>query len=120
MSAESGAPFVSPVDEGSDEEWDELKAYGRLISIASKVAAKELGRHGIRVNSVHPGLIATDMTAGFPEFADDERRARTERNTPLGRLGVPDDIGNMVLFLGSEMSSYCTGQEFVVDGGLHG
>ena len=86
----------------------------------TKVAAKELGRHGIRVNSVHPGLIATDMTAGFPEFADDERRQRTEKNTPLGRLGVPDDIGHMVLFLGSEASSYCTGQEFVVDGGLHG
>jgi 3alpha(or 20beta)-hydroxysteroid dehydrogenase len=86
----------------------------------TKVAAKELGRHGIRVNSVHPGLIATDMTAGFPAFSSDEKRARAERNIPLRRVGVPEDIAEMVLFLASEDSSYCTGQEFVVDGGSHG
>ena len=86
----------------------------------TKVAAKELGRHGIRVNSIHPGLIATDMTAAFPAFSSDEKRARAERNIPLRRVGVPEDIAEMVLFLASEASSYCTGQEFVVDGGSHG
>jgi 3alpha(or 20beta)-hydroxysteroid dehydrogenase len=86
----------------------------------TKVAAKELGRHGIRVNSVHPGLIATDMTAGFPAFASDEKRERAERRIPIRRVGVPDDIAEMVLFLASEASSYCTGQQFVVDGGSHG
>jgi 3alpha(or 20beta)-hydroxysteroid dehydrogenase len=86
----------------------------------TKVAAKELGRHGIRVNSIHPGLIVTAMTAHFPEFADEERRRRTERATPLGRLGTPEDIANMVLFLAGDASGYCTGQEFVVDGGIHG
>ena len=84
----------------------------------AKVAAKELGRYGIRVNSVHPGFIQTDMTADFPEMHDDDRRRRTERSTPLQRLGVPDDIANVVLFLASEASSYCTGQEFIVDGGV--
>jgi 3alpha(or 20beta)-hydroxysteroid dehydrogenase len=86
----------------------------------TKVAAKELGRYGIRVNSIHPGLIETAMTAGFPQIADEEKRRRNERRTPLGRVGTPDDIANMALFLATEASSYCTGQEFVVDGGIHG
>jgi 3alpha(or 20beta)-hydroxysteroid dehydrogenase len=84
----------------------------------AKVGAKELGRYGIRVNSVHPGFIQTDMTADFPEMHDEDRRRRTERSTPLQRLGVPDDIANVVLFLASDASSYCTGQEFIVDGGV--
>jgi 3alpha(or 20beta)-hydroxysteroid dehydrogenase len=86
----------------------------------TKVAAKELGRHGIRVNSIHPGLIATAMTADFPAMVDEEQRARTLRRTPMGRIGSATDVANMALFLASDASSYCTGQEFVVDGGVHG
>jgi 3alpha(or 20beta)-hydroxysteroid dehydrogenase len=86
----------------------------------TKVAAKELGRYGIRVNSIHPGLIETGMTADFPAVADEEKRRRTEKRTPLGRIGTPQDIANMALFLAGDASSYCTGQEFVVDGGVHG
>jgi 3alpha(or 20beta)-hydroxysteroid dehydrogenase len=86
----------------------------------TKVAAKELGRFGIRVNSIHPGLIETPMTAEFPAVADEEKRRRAEKQTPLGRLGTPEDIANMALFLASDASGYCTGQEFVVDGGVHG
>jgi 3alpha(or 20beta)-hydroxysteroid dehydrogenase len=86
----------------------------------TKVAAKELGRYGIRVNSIHPGLIETPMTAEFPAVVDDEKRRRAQKQTPLGRYGVPEDIANMALFLAGEGSSYCTGQEFVVDGGVHG
>ncbi len=86
----------------------------------TKVAAKELGRYGIRVNSIHPGLIATAMTADFPAIADEEQRTRTLRRTPMGRIGTSTDVANMVVFLASEASSYCTGQEFVVDGGVHG
>ena len=62
----------------------------------------------------------TGMTADFPALADDERRRRTERHTPLGRIGVPEDIAGVALFLASDLSGYCTGQEFVVDGGIHG
>ena len=86
----------------------------------TKVAAKELGRYGIRVNSIHPGLIDTAMTADMPAIVDPEKRRRNERRTPLGRVGTPDDIANIALFLASEASSYCTGQEFVVDGGVYG
>jgi 3alpha(or 20beta)-hydroxysteroid dehydrogenase len=85
----------------------------------TKVAAQEWGRYGIRVNSVHPGLIETPMTADLRAFNDPETRVRAERNIPLGRVGQPIDIANMVLFLASDESSYCTGQEFTVDGGVH-
>jgi 3alpha(or 20beta)-hydroxysteroid dehydrogenase len=86
----------------------------------TKVAAKELGRYGIRVNSIHPGLIETAMTADFPAVVDEEKRRRAQKQTPLGRYGAPEDIANMALFLAGDGSSYCTGQEFVVDGGVHG
>ena len=83
------------------------------------MAAQEWGRFGIRVNSVHPGLIETPMTADLRAFTDAETRSRAMRSIPLGRVGQPIDIANMVLFLASDESSYCTGQEFTVDGGVH-
>ncbi|MFN0026292.1 MAG: SDR family NAD(P)-dependent oxidoreductase [Acidimicrobiales bacterium] len=86
----------------------------------TKVAAKELGKDGIRVNSVHPGFIQTDMVANAPAMTNPDKRAKAERNIPIGRLGEADDIAQMVLFLASDASSYCTGQEFTVDGGVHG
>ena len=86
----------------------------------TKVAAKELGRHGIRVNSIHPGYIETDMLAQAGLDDDPAQREKMERSVPLGRIGRPDDIANMVRFLASDASSYVTGQELVVDGGVHG
>jgi 3alpha(or 20beta)-hydroxysteroid dehydrogenase len=78
----------------------------------TKVAAKELGPRGVRVNSIHPGYIDTDMTADFP-------KERMLRGVPLGREADPSEVAAVVLFLASDESSYCTGQEFVVDGGMH-
>lgn len=83
----------------------------------TKIAAKELGRHGIRVNSVHPGFIDTDM---FQSNFDEEQRAKMARSAPMGRNGVPADIANMVLYLVTNAAGLVTGQEFVVDGGWHG
>ncbi len=84
----------------------------------TKVAAKELGKHQIRVNSIHPGFIDTDMLAqgGF----DDDQMKRMARSSPLGRIGTPDDIANTALHLVSDATSWVTGQEFVVDGGYFG
>ena len=84
----------------------------------TKIAAKELGRHHIRVNSIHPGYIETDMLAqgGF----DDRQKEKMVRSVPAGRLGRPEDIANTALFLCSAAADYITGQEFVVDGGVHG
>ncbi|WP_026401488.1 SDR family NAD(P)-dependent oxidoreductase [Actinomadura rifamycini] len=67
-----------------------------------------LAPHGIRVNSLHPGLIRTPITEGFPD---------DQIPIPLGRPGRPEDVASFVVFLASEESSYATGTEFVVDGG---
>ncbi|NUQ99623.1 MAG: SDR family oxidoreductase [Streptomyces sp.] len=80
----------------------------------SKIAAMELGPRGIRVNTVHPGYIETEMTAAAtPAF-----REATIRETPLGRSGSVDDIAPLVVFLLSDESSFITGAEIPVDGGL--
>lgn len=79
----------------------------------TKSAALEFAPFGIRVNSVHPGLIDTRMMGELDETAD-ERDARV----PLGRQGTVDEVAHMVLFLASEDSSHCSGHEFVVDGAM--
>ncbi|AYG02275.1 glucose 1-dehydrogenase [Gryllotalpicola protaetiae] len=75
----------------------------------TKAAALEYAREGIRVNSVHPGLIETPMTAGIPASA---------MPIPMGRAAQPEEVAELVLFLASDESSYCTGSEFTVDGGM--
>ncbi|MGW2237800.1 SDR family NAD(P)-dependent oxidoreductase [Streptomyces sp. NPDC001759] len=80
----------------------------------SKTAALELGPRGIRVNTVHPGYIDTEMTASAaPAF-----REANIRETPLGRTGTVDEITPLVVFLLSDDSSFITGTEIPVDGGL--
>lgn len=79
----------------------------------TKVAAIELGRDGIRVNSISPGVIVTDMVSGFMDSMQD---ILTDR-MPLHRFGQPDEIASVALFLTSAESSYCTGANIVADGG---
>ena len=79
----------------------------------TKSAAVELAPHGVRVNSVHPGIIDTAMLAEFGDMRD----AITER-IPLGRVAAADEVGKLVLFLASDDSTYCTGHEFVIDGAM--
>ena len=75
----------------------------------------------IRVNAVSPGMIATALTEPLLRFFPDERE-RYERTTPVGRVGEPEDIADVVVFLCSDMARFITGQNLVVDGGmtLHG
>jgi 3-oxoacyl-[acyl-carrier protein] reductase len=80
----------------------------------ARSAAKELGRFGIRVNAVAPGVIETQLTEGLGEEALAENAART----PLGRLGRPEDVANAIKFLVSDDASFITGQILGVDGGL--
>lgn len=81
----------------------------------TKTAAIELGPQGIRVNSVHPGSVETPMVM-LDGLTPDDFAPYYER-LPIKRLGTVDDVANLVLFLASDESSYCTGAEFVVDGG---
>jgi len=80
----------------------------------TKVAALELGRDGIRVNSVHPGGVLTEMV----KAVGDDGESNYYRRLPAGRIATPEDISNLVLFLASDESAYCTGTEFLIDGGM--
>jgi len=80
----------------------------------TKVAAAELGRHGIRVNSIHPGGIAG--TGMFSEPEGSERRAQYAA-IPLGRAGDKREVSDLAVFLASDASTYITGTEHVIDGG---
>ena len=77
--------------------------------------AREFGAHGIRVNAIAPGLIQTDFSAYFWE--DETRRQSFLSEQPIARLGQPEDVGGLALFLASDEASFITGQVFVVDGG---
>ncbi len=80
----------------------------------TKVWARELGRHNIRVNAVAPGFTATEMVMQMPEKALEGMKARI----PLGRMGLPRDIANAYLFLASDEASFITGAVLRVDGGI--
>ncbi|ATL27011.1 SDR family NAD(P)-dependent oxidoreductase [Streptomyces formicae] len=76
----------------------------------TRSSALDLAKHRIRVNSVHPGAIDTPMVAAASA-------GRDWSHLPLGRMGRPEEVGELVLFLASDASSYVTGAEFTVDGG---
>ena len=78
--------------------------------------AQEFGPHKIRVNAIAPGLIETDFSEFF--WKDETRRRQYESATPLQRIGKPDEIAGLALYLASDESSFVTGQTFVADGGF--
>lgn len=113
--------------------------YGRIISISSiigqtgnigqsnyaaskagimgfvKSIAREVARKGITVNAIAPGFIQTEMLKKIPE----EIKSHILQQIPMGRFGTPDDIGQLVVFLVSDESSYITGQTIHINGGLY-
>ena len=80
----------------------------------TKALAKEVGPSGVRVNAVSPGVVMTDMMAGF----SDEDVAALKKETPLIQLGMPEDIADAVIFLASEKAHFITGQVLSVNGGM--
>ncbi|MBV9251977.1 MAG: SDR family oxidoreductase [Acetobacteraceae bacterium] len=89
-------------------------AKGGVLGLA-KAMARELGPDGIRVNSITPGLIQTDITGGK---LTDEMRVEILKGIPLNRLGVADDVAKACLFLACDLSSYITGAVIDVNGGM--
>jgi len=82
----------------------------------TKTAALELGRVGIRVNAICPGGVDTPMVRGGRDFEHVDQGGWFSK-LPLGRIGKPEEVARLALFLASDESSYCTGTEFVCDGG---
>jgi NAD(P)-dependent dehydrogenase (short-subunit alcohol dehydrogenase family) len=89
------------------------------VAQLTKVAALEWAPLGVRVNSVHPGYTETPLVAGLLNRGDDSAalRAMAIAKHPIGRLGLPQEIANAVLFFASDESSFATGAELLVDGG---
>jgi 3-oxoacyl-[acyl-carrier protein] reductase len=84
------------------------------VQTLSHALAKEFGPRGITVNTIAPGLIETDMTAGFIA----EQRESAAALIPLGRIGQPDDISGIALFLASPDAKWLTGRTLIADGGV--
>ena len=86
------------------------------VVMLTKVLAKELGEHNINVNTLAPGLIRTDFSRALWENKDTHNKI--VKSIPQGKMGSPDDISGMALYLASEASDFVTGSIFTVDGGL--
>ncbi len=83
------------------------------IVALTKVTAREYARYGVRANAIQPGMIDTPMTQALTE----EHRAQSVAETPLGRLGRPEEVAAVALFLASDLASYVTGAVIEVTGG---
>jgi NAD(P)-dependent dehydrogenase (short-subunit alcohol dehydrogenase family) len=102
---------------------DELAPYHAskgAVRLMTKTDAMIYAKEGIRVNSIHPGAIDTPMLANDLERTEDPKKERRKlaKEHPLGRIGKPEEVANAVLFLASDESSFITGEELAVDGGL--
>ena len=95
---------------------DYAASKGAVVALTSAMAL-DLAPYNIRVNAVAPGFIYTGMTKG--SFDNEEIRKQSETLIPEGRLGQPEDISKVVLFLLSDLSDYINGTNVFADGGYH-
>ncbi len=86
------------------------------VVMLTKVLAKELGQHNIQINTLAPGLIKTDFSKALWE--DENTYNKIVKSIPQGKMGTPEDISGMALYLASDASDFITGSLFTVDGGI--
>ena len=86
------------------------------VVMLTKVLAKELGQHNIQINTLAPGLIKTDFSKALWE--DEDTYNKIVKSIPQGKMGTPEDISGMALYLASDASDFITGSIFTVDGGI--
>ena len=86
------------------------------VVMLTKVLAKELGQHNIQINTLAPGLIKTDFSKALWE--DENTYNKIVKSIPQGKMGTPEDISGMALYLASDASDFVTGSIFTVDGGI--
>jgi NAD(P)-dependent dehydrogenase (short-subunit alcohol dehydrogenase family) len=86
------------------------------LIMLTKVLARELGQHGVRVNCICPGLIKTQLSAAL--WSDPQREASLVRMKALGRIGTTDEVVGAVIYFASDASSFTTGAILQVDGGM--
>lgn len=117
MTAAGGGSIVNISSAAGMRGYPDMIAYSSTkwaIRGLTQCAARELAPRRIRVNSIHPGLVDTPMLADHSP----EALVAFAAAVPLGRMAAPDDVAEIVIFLASDLSSYVTGAEIVVDGGL--
>ncbi|GMV46906.1 MAG: 3-ketoacyl-ACP reductase [Pseudomonadota bacterium] len=119
MAAGGGGSIIIVSSIGGNQGSATLAAYGMSKAAdyaLTKNLAIEWGPQGVRANCIAPGLIKTDFSRALWQNA--ELLARVESGTPVRRIGMPDDIGGVAVFLASRAAAYITGQTLVVDGGI--
>ena len=97
-------------------EWPAYSASKAGVMGLTRAMAPEMAKFGIRVNGIVPGTIVTSLTQKLVD--DPETRASLERGHPIGRIGTPEDMAGIAVFLASDESSFATGSHFHVDGGI--
>lgn len=108
-----GSPTALTMSGGGYTAYASAKAAAMALT---RVVAADYARHGIRANTIVPGTIETPLIA--PLLGDADRRAELESLTPIGRIGTPDDLVGIAVYLASDESAFATGAVFAVDGGL--